>query len=220
MNFKLNVFFFALGIMQTHAFKSVEDRKRDGCKWCRRLDESDITEIYDCNEVMYQISVIASGISEAHVSFLAKPQYNEGEEELRECPILSFDSAVDNGSLENAIHISTEASDAKESLFLGLFQLNVILDAFTTASVQNSGTKYDFFANNCASFLISMGLELGINPGDKKITSFIAHQISSEFVMDNLLATSAGKIHTNAFDGDNADVVVEEFISDYIYQRI
>jgi len=186
----------------------------------RRLHESDVSELNDCNKALYQISVKTTGSSEAHISFLAKPQYNELEEESSECPVLSFDSALDNGKLDSAIHIVTEASDAKESLFLGLFQLSVILDAFTSASIQNSGTKYDFFANNCASFLISMGLELGINPGDKKITSFIAQQISSEFVMDNLLATGAGKIHTELFGADNEDAVVEEFVSDYIHQRI
>jgi len=189
--------------------------------WGRRLDNSDITEINDCKEVMYQISVKTTGISEAHIQLLAKPKINEGEEESSECPILTFDSATINGKLYNTIKILKGVSDDKESLFLGLFQLNAILDAFTTADTQNSGTKYDFFANNCASFLISVGLELGIIPGEKeKIISFIAHQISSKFVMDKLSATGDEKIHTNEFDGDNEDVVVEEFISNYIHQHI
>jgi len=232
MKLNLTAFYAAILCVLTNVCyaENDESQEEEGWKWYdslslwrrdRRLDESDITEINDCKEVMYQISVKTTGISGSHVTLLATPQFNEGEEESSECPILSFDSATINGKLDNAIRILKEASDAKESLFLGLFQLNVILDAFTTASVKNSGTKYDFFSNNCASFLISMGLELGISPGEKKkVTSFIAQQISSEFVMDKLLATSAGKIHSNLNDGDNEDAVVEEFISNYVQQRI
>jgi len=136
------------------------------------------------------------------------------------CPLLSFETgADDNGNVDNAIHVMTDAADDNESLNLGSFPLSIILDAFTTASVKNSGTEYDFLVNNCATFIISMGLELGIDPSDTKIISFIAQQISSEFLLNKLLEVDAGKIHTDIYDGQNEAVVVEEFISNYIHER-
>jgi len=173
---------------------------------------------------------------------VAEPQCNELTGESCTCPLLSFDSgAYDNGNLDNAIHVMTDAPDENESLNLGSFSLLTILDAFTAAAVKNSGTEYDFLVNNCASFIISMGLELGIDPSDTKITqiiSFMAQHISSEFILEQLLEVDHGKIeNTNenmasnlvyhgsvGRDGDtdsqNDAAVVQEFISDYIHEHI
>jgi len=204
-----------------------------GCKTTarrgRRLNQLDNPKMYDCQKVMYQLSVETTGSSKAHLSFVAKPQFDALDDKSSECPFLSIDSVPDsaNGNLDIAIHILNEedvlADDDQNILMLGLFNLEAIQEAFTTASVQNSGTKYDFIENNCASFLISMGYSLGIDPSDKnieKITSFIAQQISSEFVMNNLLNTGADKVHTKNRDGDNEAEIMEEFITNYIHQRI
>jgi len=208
----------------------------------RRLDALDITEHYsNCNSEIYQISVVTTGSSKAHIALVANPQCNELEGESCTCPLLSFDTgAYDNGNLDNAIHVMTGAPDEKESLNLGSFSLLTILDAFTAASVKNSGTEYDFLVNNCASFIISMGLELGINPSDTKIISFMAQHISSKFILKQLLEVDHGKIKntnermasnlvyhgsvgrdgdTDIYDSQIDAVVVEEFIVDYIREH-
>jgi len=193
------------------------------CRWDddRRLDELDITELDNCSNEIYQVSVVTIGSSKAHVALVAKPQCNELKGESCTCPLLSFDTgADDNGNVDNTMRITTYTTDDKASLNLDSFPLSTILDAFTTASVKNSGTEYDFLVNNCATFIISMGLELGIDPSDTKIISFIAQQISSEFILNQLSEVDAGKVHTDIYDGQNDAVVVEDFISNYIHERI
>jgi len=192
----------------------------------RRLRELDIFEGNNCNTTMYQLGVQTTGSSQAHLSFVAKPKCDTSNEESCECPFLSFDSVPDSGdgNLNHVIQVLNEKDvfpdEDPNNFLLGLFSLKAILDAFTTASDQDYGTKYDFLVDNCATFLISMGLKLGIDPADKKISSFIVQQISTEFVMKKLLETDDGKIHTNIYDGHNEAVVVEEFISHYIHEHI
>jgi len=220
MNLKLPAMLCALLVIGSNASsgpqKSDYRHRRE-----RHLHELDSTELDNCSNALYQISVVTIGSSKAHIALNAKPQCNELKGESCTCPLLSFDTGTDdNGNLDNAIHVMTDAADDKESLNLGSFPLSTILDAFTSASVKNSGTEYDFLVNNCASFIINMGLELGIDPSDTKIISFIAQQISSEFILNQLLEVDAGKIHTDIYDSQNDAVVVEEFISNYILERI
>jgi len=222
MNLKLPAMLCALFVIESNAVKNSPPRPNvSGPAAMRHLDELDITELYyDCNNEIYQISVVTIGSSKAHIALVAKPQCNELKGESCTCPLLSFDSVDDNGNHDNTIHVMTDAADDKDSLNLGSFPLSTILDAFTTASVKNSGTEYDFLVNNCATFIISMGLELGIDPSDTKIISFIAQQISSEFILNQLSEVDAGKVDTDIYDGQNDAVVVEEFISNYIHERI
>jgi len=222
MNLKLPAMLCALFVIESNAGNF--DRPKvplSGPNVMRHLDVLDITELYyDCNNEIYQISVVTIGSSKAHIALVAKPQCNELKGESCTCPLLSFDTgADDNGILDNAVHAITDAADEKESLNLGSFPLSTILDAFTITSVKNSGTEYDFLVNNCASFIISMVLELGIDPGDTKIISFMTQHISSKFILTQLLEVDAGKIHTDIYDGQNEAVVVEEFISNYIHER-
>jgi len=188
----------------------------------RHLHQLDSSQMDNCQNVMYQIDFEISGESETHLSFTIKPQCKALDEESCNCPVLSIDSIPDlaTGNLNNNIHILTESNNDKKSLILGLFPLNVIVDAFTTASVKSSGTKYDLLQNNCASFLISIGLELGIDPANKEITSFVADQISTEFVMNQFLEEIDGTDFTKTIDSNNFAVAVEEFISNYVQERI
>jgi len=246
MHLQLPAILCALFIIESNANGEGCHQRWGGCGRGRRLDALDITELYnDCNSEIYQISVVTTGSSNAHIALVAEPQCNELTGESCTCPLLSFDSgAYDNGNLDNAIHVMTDAPDENESLNLGSFSLLTILDAFTAAAVKNSGTEYDFLVNNCASFIISMGLELGIDPSDTKITqiiSFMAQHISSEFILEQLLEVDHGKIEntnenmasnlvyhgsvgrdgdTDIYDSQIDTVVVEEFIYDYIHERI
>jgi len=242
MHLQLPAILCALFIIESNANGEGCHQRWGGCGRGRRLDALDITELYnDCNEI-YEISVLPTGSSNAHIALIAKPQCNELKGESCTCPLLSFDTgADDNGILDNAIHAMTDAADEKESLNLGSFPLSTILDAFTITSVKNSGTEYDFLVNNCASFIISMVLELGIDPGDTKIISFMTQHISSKFILTQLLEVDHGKIKntnermasnivyhgsigrdgdTGIYDSQNDAVVVEEFISDYIHEHI
>jgi len=219
MNLKLPAILCALFVIESNA--GCVDSDGDGGLRERHLHELDFTELYECNNEIYQISVVTIGSSKAHIALVAKPKCNESEGEACTCPLLSFDSGTDdNGNLDNSIRVMTGAGDDKEALNLGSFPLSTILDAFTIASVKNSGTEYDFLVNNCASFIISMLVELGIDLSDKKIISFTVQQFSTEFILNKLLDVDAGKIHTDIYDGRNDAVVVEEFISNYIRERI
>jgi len=183
---------------------------------------------------MYELSLEVTGSSHAHVSFIAKPKCNASEgKSCGECPLLFLDSSSNlaGDDMDPAIHTWDDKQntnnlvrdDEQESLVLGLFPLKAILDSFAVASNQEDRIKYDFISNNCASFLISMGHSLGIDPADKKITAFVAKQISNEFVMTELLKTNVGNIYTNNdyYDGDKNDaVVVENFISNYIHEHV
>jgi len=197
MHLQLPAILCALFIIESNANGEGCHQRWGGCGRGRRLDALDITELYnDCNEI-YVFSVLPTGSSNAHIALIAKPQCNELKGESCTCPLLSFDTgADDNGILDNAIHAMTDAADEKESLNLGSFPLSTILDAFTITSVKNSGTEYDFLVNNCASFIISMVLELGIDPGDTKIISFMTQHISSKFILTQLLEVDHGKIKT------------------------
>eukprot|EP00751_Fragilariopsis_kerguelensis_P044454 CAMPEP_0170992480 /NCGR_PEP_ID=MMETSP0736-20130129/9775_1 /TAXON_ID=186038 /ORGANISM="Fragilariopsis kerguelensis, Strain L26-C5" /LENGTH=236 /DNA_ID=CAMNT_0011417959 /DNA_START=393 /DNA_END=1103 /DNA_ORIENTATION=+ len=235
MHLQLPTILCALFVIESNAGNGEKYRRG------RHLDATDITELYnDCNNEIYQISVVTTGSSNAHIALVAEPQCNELTRESCTCPLFSFDTnADDNGNLDNVISVMTVPADEKESLNLGSFQLLTILDAFTTTSVKNSGTEYDFLVNNCASFIISMGLELGIDPSDTKIISFMAQHISSEFILKQLLEVDHGKIEntnenmasnlvyhgsvgsdTDIYDSQNDAVVVQEFISDYIHEHI
>jgi len=237
MNLKLPFLLYALFVIESNA----SDSSCSDTSPCRRLDELDFTEIDNCSNELYQISVVTIGSSKAHIALVAKPQCNELKGESCTCPHLSFDSVDDNGSHDNTIHFLTDVADDKDSLILGSFPLSTILEAFKTASVKNNGTEYDFLVNNCASFIISMGLELGIDPSDTKIISFMAQHISSEFILKQLLDVDHGKIEntnermasnlvyhgsvgrdgdTDIYDSQIDTVVVEEFIYDYIHERI
>jgi len=213
MNLILPAILCALFVIESNA---VKPRGRRG----RSLHELEITELDNCSNELYQISGKTSG-KEGHVLLVAKPECNESEGEACTCPLLSFDSGTDdNGNVDNAIQVMTGAGDDTEALNLGAFPLSTILDAFTTASVKNSGTEYDFLDNNCASFMISMLVELGIDLSDKKIISFTVQQISSEFLLNKLLEADTEKNHNDIYDSQNDAVVVEEFISNYILERI
>ena len=175
---------------------------------------------------MYELGLQVVGISGTHISFIAKPQCNTSEEESCECPILFIDSSANlaGDDMDQAIYALNNEDDLvvddQESLMLGLFPLKAILDSFNVASNQHDGIKYDFTSNNYVSFLISMGHSLGIDPSDKRITSFVTKQISNEFVMTRLLETDAGNVYTNDYNGDNEAVVVENLITNYIHEHI
>lgn len=193
----------------------------------RRLNGSEVSQRFDCYEsMMYELGLQLVGSSGTHISFIAKPQCNTSEEESCECPILFIDSSPNLAGdyMDQAIYAWNNQDDLvvddQESFMLGLFPLKAILNSFDVASNQHDGIKYDFTSNNCASFLISMGHSLGIDPADKRITSFVAKQISNEYVMTQLLETDAGNVYTKNYDIDDEAVVVENFISNYIHQRI
>jgi len=191
----------------------------------RRLIELDNPELVDCDKAIYQLGLEIMGSSHAHLAFIAKAQC-KSEEESCECPSLLFDSVPDlvDGNLDHAIHVLNKQddliSDGNPSLMIGSFYLQAILDAFAAASNHYDETRYDFMSNNCASLLISMGHSLDIDPADEQITSFVVKHISNEFIMDNILETDAETVSIKQkYNGDNTAAVVEEFISNYIYNE-
>jgi len=218
----VTVFGFALDVEAFATTTSLELSRRD-----RRLNGSEVSSLVDCSgTMMYELRLEVSGTSLAHLSFIAKPLCDTSDDKSCESPILFLDSSfnLEGDHMDQAIYAGKKEDnlvvDEQESLMIGLFPLKAILDSVAAVSNQDDGTKYDFITNNCASFIISMMQSLGIDPADKKITSFVTQQISNEFVMAELLKTDVGNIYTNDYDGDNDAVVVENFISNYIQQRI
>jgi len=81
---------------------------------------------------------------------------------------------------------------------------------------------YDVSTNNCASLIINMGRKLEINPSDRKISSFVARNLSKAFkgrdaIIDNMSKSEQGMAIIE--NNDDADSVIEELVVSYIVQN-
>ena len=96
-----------------------------------------------------------------------------------------------------------------------------ITNSFDLAEIDNHKV-YDVVTNNCASLLINMGRNLGINPSDRKIlkiSSFVARNLSKglsgrDAIIENMSKSEQGMAIIE--NNDDADSVIEELVVSYI----
>mmetsp|Transcript_3606 Transcript_3606/g.4076 ORF Transcript_3606/g.4076 Transcript_3606/m.4076 type:complete len:235 (-) Transcript_3606:49-753(-) len=183
---------------------------------------------HECAGELYDLSVVVHG---AHILLSAEPKC-EGSlrsNECQECPSLIFhdiSSPAKGGevSIERAIHefdLNEDLTEDHEGLVLGTFNLGTLVKAYDDAS-DGASKRYNLFTNNCAGLPINMGLNLGLDPTDRKIVSFVSHNLSkkapSSLIMDELTNHEAGMamIETHGKEG----AVIEAYVSTYINDSV
>jgi len=188
---------------------------RKGVKAPRRLALSEAVS-HECAGEMYDLSIVVDG---AHILLSAEPKCvgSLRNNECQECPALVFHStlSLDKGGeqlMEKNIH-EFELNENNERLVLGTFVLGTLVEAFVEAPV-GASKQYNLFSNNCAGLPINMGLHLGIDPTDHKIISFVSRNLPKKVpsaIIDKTIIEKHGKEDT---------VVIEEFVSTYIHDRV
>jgi len=198
------------------------DCGRDNDRRGRRLALSEAVS-HVCSGDFYDLSVLVEGV---HILLSAEPTC-EGSlrsKECQECPAFVFHAKpfpVEGGEQRMEKHINEfDLSEDNKGLVLGTFDLGTLIKAFDDAAV-GASKQYSFFLNNCAGLPINMGLNLGLDPTDHKIVTFVSGKLSKKYssgIMEEISNHEAGMVMIEAYDKE--DAVIEAFVSTYIQDRV
>jgi hypothetical protein len=190
----------------------------------RILRRSDVE--YDCGKQLYILSFVGIG---QHLMAVAKAKCAGPSKKCEICPtVLAFHqgSYQDN---DNSYHVQKEMFEGSEdelsnhdSLDVGVFPLENIFGAFEKAKSDN--TVYDLVSHNCASLLIEMFLELGIDPTDKSIVIYASNHLfdnANSFMMDELSQNDFRlALEDNANLEEDQYAIIEDFVKAYIDEQV
>ena len=108
------------------------------------------------------------------------------------------------------------------SFLLDLFSLEKIFESFN--NVNSEDKVYNMVANNCASLLIEMFLDLGIDPTDKSITTYAANHLfinANSYMMDGLSQNDFRlALEDNSSVKDDQYTNIEDFVKAYIDEQV
>ena len=202
-------------------------------KECRRKDKGECSrrqlavsgpESHECVRELYDLSVVVGGV---HIALAAKPKCDGSlrSNECKECPAFFFHATPssikgEEKQMEKVIHEYDFDVDDEVGLVLGTFDLGTLVEAFNNAPV-GASKKYNLFLNNCAGLPINMGLNLGIDPTDRKIIKFVSRNLSKKaplIIMDELSNHEAGIAMIQTYGKE--DATIEAFVSTYIHDRV
>ncbi|CAB9499599.1 unknown protein [Seminavis robusta] len=172
------------GAQQTIADCTDEEIKHDECYFRRRLatnEESWVSIKDPCNERAYKLSLYVN----THVYLIASPQENEANSQLQDCPHVVMDAKFGTGMSEGSKMV-TVLADSELNELLGQRKVTLSQDFFEVSgdymlpdlhfAVDNAKVKedgiYNFFTNNCAIFVKSIGANLGITWNENEKAAF------------------------------------------------
>ena len=171
---------------------------RAGCGGSRRYllatdMESDVSN-NQCKQAEYEAFI---AIHESHMSFYARPiaTTSASDSTLPSCDSYDFHLMDPAHKEVLKIEINKEFEDDEALYPLGSYTLETLMDAYFFSSTNSN--KYDVVTNNCASILLEMFCQLGVETSKEML----------DWVAEQLIATGHDKIFDLMKDSDHLDLL-------------
>jgi len=170
-----------------------------------------------CSNTEYDLALAV--VPHPHLGFLATPKSNR----IGNCPTLALHTEwndIETKQWLRKVVWETNGNfqqDEWATLHLGDFKLGDIARSFDKADI-GKRTPYHVVTHNCASLLIQMGRELGINPAKHEIRSFVKQNLAKDANSREAIVkgTSRTELGRALMEGLDASAIVEKVVDNYI----